>query len=689
MPAVPSIRSMEPTRVSTVCLLRRRFNNARHSLRTPAPAPFRAKSGYAPAVDLRASKGKPVTIARAVATAVLCAASLPSLANDDVLFDQRNPSNTVMPGINYEGWNYNLLDQINVDTVADLQVAWAQQLGTGGEYAVAPLVVDGIMYIVHPANAPSEQMRGAVTAHDLFDHGELIWRFMPVIDPLFEDDVRRDASRPGLHYAAGTLFYQAIDGSIFALDAYSGEALWHNVNIDRMVEYTTGNGIIADDLYIVGAGSGRGRVSAFDIHTGEIRWSVYSMGPDNEVGIGPHSYRAPYPFLDPPTTAGWYADFWRRGGGEASGPFTYDIDRGMVFHGTGQCSPGDPADRRDRDPATGTTIVNLDENGHLIGYPNNFCSSVMARDVYAGGALVWAYNVAPGDPWGVDQSAVHPLVVHFGAGLHTDAIASAAGNGWFYVFDRFTGEILNQPFMYTFSDITTHVDTASGLPRYTYENWPFSTLEDRSKYVSVQPVPEGYTGTEVEFCRGAPGARSAAYSPITGYLYSFNNTGCLFGRIDRVSLFLGGTVELFLPVAEARSRWFDGRVEPGGTEYDYEDLRNAAGIAPSSQLTANDPTGNGQPWRIHFAARNSATPLVTGGGLLFIGDNHTGAFLAYDAATGDELWRVRFGGIFASSAVSYIGATGQQNVAVLVSANPDGEDRYRAHNSTLYVFALP
>ena len=38
-------------------------------------------------------------------------------------------SHWVMPNANYAGWNYSPLDQINVDNVENLMMAWTMQLG--------------------------------------------------------------------------------------------------------------------------------------------------------------------------------------------------------------------------------------------------------------------------------------------------------------------------------------------------------------------------------------------------------------------------------------------------------------------------------------------------------------------------------------------------------------------------------
>ena len=61
-----------------------------------------------------------------------------------------DPSQWVMPNANYAGWNYSPLDQITVDNVEQLTMAWTTQLGIQDSYEASPLVIGDTMYIVTP-----------------------------------------------------------------------------------------------------------------------------------------------------------------------------------------------------------------------------------------------------------------------------------------------------------------------------------------------------------------------------------------------------------------------------------------------------------------------------------------------------------------------------------------------------------
>src|SRR5262245_55478366 len=73
-----------------------------------------------------------------------------ALANDDVLAKSKDANNVVMPSITYNGWNYSTLDQVNLNTVKNLTLAWTMQIGILDSHEASPLVVGDTMYIVSP-----------------------------------------------------------------------------------------------------------------------------------------------------------------------------------------------------------------------------------------------------------------------------------------------------------------------------------------------------------------------------------------------------------------------------------------------------------------------------------------------------------------------------------------------------------
>ena len=599
---------------------------------------------------------------------LLCVLDVPeaAVAQEDSADD---PAQWVMPNANYAGWNYSPLDQITVDNVEQLTMAWTTQLGIQDSYEASPLVIGDTMYIVTPKP-------NYVYALDLVRQGVIKWEFRPEI-PDLETAVRSaccGAQSRGLAYADGRIFFATLDGQVFALDSETGEEIWRaeNANV-ASGETVSAMPLLVGDKVIVGVAGGergvRGHVTAYSTDTGRFRWRYYSMGPNNEVGIGSRfdpfypDDRIPDPALDT-----WYGDSWRRGGGSVWGWFTYDPELNLFYYGTSNCGPWNPDYRRE------WGVVELDEDGGLTGFRNNYCSSILARDADSG-ELIWAYNVTPQDQWDLDEPSANILVDLEIDGQPRKALVRAARNGFFYVFDRATGEMLLEPWMFVYNDLIQGVNMETGRPRYDIGKIMFTDLEDRQKYV---PDAED---TAVGWCPGiaARNWQNDAFSPRTGLLYTSTSNRC--GML----------------------RMIEGEYVPG---QGYT-LRERGGRAPRppneevvGELQANDPVAGETVWRIQWTTANNAPVMATGGDLVFQGGPNEGVVRAFDARTGETVWTFRTGSNFRNSPITYIGPDGRQYVAIIGSqrpgsvqvmpdAEPDAGARFRRAGSALYVFALP
>jgi alcohol dehydrogenase (cytochrome c) len=136
------------------------------------------------------------------------------------------------------------------------------------------------------------------------------------------------------------------------------------------------------------------------------------------------------------------------------------------------------------------------------------------------------------------------------------------------------------------------------------------------------------------------------------------------------------------------------------TAYTWEQWWNAPSTDIRNQLQANDPVAGQTVWTIDHVtnADQNISIMGTANGLIFMGARATGAFHAWDAATGEELWNFKTGTGFSGSAVTYM-HDGTQYIAVIAStrANPNvdagaadtAEGRFNRGGATLYVFALP
>src|SRR5690606_24702103 len=101
----------------------------------------------------------------------------------------------------------------------------------------------------------------------------------------------------------------------------------------------------------------------------------------------------------------------------------------------------------------------------LEQYTNKYCASEMARDATTG-ELIWAYSYTPQDQWDFDepgQAFVIDLEIN---GQLRKALVKPARNGFIYVFDRTTGEILLEPVPYTTVTWAHGIDMKTGRPIY-------------------------------------------------------------------------------------------------------------------------------------------------------------------------------------------------------------------------------
>ncbi len=633
--------------------------------------------------------------ASTIAIVAGCGFASSAFANQDVL-DHIAAGDVVQPNYTYDGHNFSTFDQINLSNVADLTIAWTMQIGVLDQFEASPLVVGDTMYIVTPVNQSegSGQAPNEVLALDLNNNGNIIWEFRPDVDREHALQACCGAETRGLQYAEGNIYYHTLDGQVFALDGQTGEALWRAIGADvTIAEHTPGNGLVVGDLYIIGTEGGefgvRGHVSAYDIHTGQTQWVMYSMGPDNEVGIGPR-FNPYYADDKQGSLSTWYGDSWRHGGGTVWGYFTYDPELDMFYYSTGNCGPWNPDYRRE------WGVVNLDANGGLVDYRNNWCASQMARDATTG-ELIWAYNITPADMWDLDEPINTPLVdVDLnGDGTLEHTAMKASRSGYFYVWDRTDGQLLTEPWPFVYVDYAMGVDMATGRKEYDIRRWTFTDAADRANYTDYQmPGAAGrddFTGTEVDMCPGnsARNWENDSYSNQTSLFYVSADNTCWS--------------EYVVPgqyVAGEAYRLRQAGINPNGVNRvadrnspDYGQPTDVAGA-----LDAIDPVTSQIAWTVPFSSAARIPVSSTAGGLVLQGNPNDGTVDAYNASTGDLVWSFPIGSQVHTSPISYM-HDGKQYIAFLASGSSTSQvnvgdaandgDRYRRAGSTLFVFALP
>ena len=251
-----------------------------------------------------------------------CAAIAPAIAQVNESLEQmsQNPDQWVMPLGNYSGTRHSKLDQINVNNVKDLRVAWTMSTGTLRGQEGQPLVVGDMMYF-------ESSYPNYVYAIDLHNIGRIVWKFSPVQDPFATSVACCDLVNRGVAYAEGKILATTLDGHLYALDAQTGETLWKAQNADPKLGQTmTSAPLVIRDKVIVGMSGGeygvRGYLTAYNLNTGQLEWRAYSTGPDEEMLVDPERTidgATQKPVGKDSSLKTWEGDQWKLGGGTTWG----------------------------------------------------------------------------------------------------------------------------------------------------------------------------------------------------------------------------------------------------------------------------------------------------------------------------------------------------------------------------------
>jgi PQQ-dependent dehydrogenase (methanol/ethanol family) len=239
----------------------------------------------------------------------------------------------------------------------------------------------------------------------------------------------------------GKVYVGTIDGRLLAIDAVSGSLVWEtDTLVRRDVAYTiTGAPRVVKGRVIIGNGGAeygvRGYVSAYDADTGELAWRFFTVPGDPALGFESATLES--------AARTWNGEWWALGGGGTVwDSMAYDPELDLLYIGTGNGSPWNQALRS---PGGGDNL---------------FLSSIVALRP-DDGAYVWHYQTTPGESW--DYTATQPIVV---ADLTIDGaprrvVMQAPKNGFFYVLDAATGQLLSAD---KFAAIGRRASIATGRP---------------------------------------------------------------------------------------------------------------------------------------------------------------------------------------------------------------------------------
>jgi quinohemoprotein ethanol dehydrogenase len=504
---------------------------------------------------------------------------------------ERDPGNWLTYGRTYSEQRYSPLMKITADNVNRLGLAWFADLDSNRGQESTPLVIDGVMFV--------STAWSLVKAYDARS-GRLLWSYDPKVPRELGVKACSDVVNRGLAAWKGKIFVATFDGRIVALNATTGKPVWSKFTAEKGEPSTiTQAPRVIKGRVIIGMSAGdygvRGYISAYDAATGGLAWRFYTVPGDPSQ-----------PFENAAMAMAaktWSGGSWKHGGGGVWDAISYDPDLNLLYFGVGnglECS----RDKRG------------DNDGDDL-----FLSSIVALNADTG-EYVWHYQVVPGDER--DYDAVAQLVL---ADLKIDGnprqvLMQANKDGFFYILDRKTGELLSAK-DFVFVNWASGIDMKTGRP-IAHENIHYSIT---GKSIVMIPGPDG-----------AHSWHPMAYNPGTGLAYiPAQEMG-----------------KQFTPLKDFNTSPMSRNlgVEVTGTPEIKEGF-----------LLAWDPVNQKEAWRVNYRGPWNGGIVTTAGNLVVQG-NASGEFAVYRADSGQKQWAMDVQSPTMGGPVTYE-VDGEQYIAVL------------------------
>lgn len=579
--------------------------------------------------------------------------------------DAGNPDEWPHYGGDAGGSRYSSIDQIDAGNVSRLAVAWTFSTGdvshdpgqeaqgpcgschTGDvKFEATPIVADGRLLVSTPLNR--------IIALDPATGREL-WRF----DPRVRLDMDRNEGFVSRGVAwwkgpgeAGTLcaqrvFLGTIEARLHAVDAATGQpcpdfgdggTVRLDVGVGRVEDGqygVTSPPVIVRDVVVVGSSLGdnrrvdmeRGSVRGFDVRSGRLLWAWDPI---------PRS-------ASDPMYASWSVEAAAvTGGANAWAPMSADVARDLVFVPTGSAAPDYFGGQRPGD--------------------NRYANSVVALRATTG-EVAWHFQVVHHDVWDYDVAAQPTLVTVTRDGATVPAVVVATKQGFLFVLHRETGTPL-----FPVEERPVPQSTVPG--EVLSPTQPFPVLPEPLHPFGIAPEDAfGLTDADRAACRALLAGLDwrGMYTPpgfdgnlmYPGYAGGINWGGVAIDEHRRWAVM--NVMRLPFQVRLHR-RTDPGRGNQLGTPYEMTRsmIASPSGLPcsppPWSTLVAVDLDTGEKRWEVplgrmpalvragvpgveRMGSPSIGGPLVTAGGLVFIGAAMDDVLRAFDIETGRELWQ--------------------------------------------------
>ncbi|MCU1244960.1 MAG: pyrroloquinoline quinone-dependent dehydrogenase [Acidobacteria bacterium] len=608
------------------------------------------------------------------------------------------------------GTRWSPLTQIDRNNVGRLAVAWTYRTGENhfendaekkSTFEVTPIVVDGTMVLTTGFNK--------VIALDAAS-GKERWTYDPHVDRNADySEVTSRGVATWVDWRAGAslrcrrrIFEGTIDARLLALDAATGQLcadfgtgglvdLKSGIDHVRTGDYQmTSPPAVIGDLVIVGSSVGdnsaaeleRGVVRAYDVRTGQLRWSWDPMPHEKSLQL-PGAFSRP--------------DDVHTGAANAWAPMTPDQKSGLLFVPTSSPSP--------------------DYYGGLRLGRNDYANSIVALHADSG-KVAWHFQVVHHDLWDYDVATQPVLIEVQREGRSIPAVAVGTKMGHLFIFDRTTGAAL-----FPIEERPVPASDVAGE-----EAWPTQPFPTAPKALVPQTLkPEDAFGAD-DADRGACRDQIAAlrfegmFTPpsvrgtmaVAGNIGGMHWGGMSYDPIRH--LLVANTNRLAVMVRLIPREQYAGERSSKGEritgEYNRMSgtpfgmfrtvLLSPKGVPcsppPWGGLTAIDVDHGSVKWDVPFGGIDqfpepmrslAGSPNLGGsmssGGLVFIGAAMDQLFRAFDVETGRQLWSAPLPASAQASPMTY-SAGGRQ--FVVIAAGGHGK-LHTARGDYVVAFALP
>jgi len=478
--------------------------------------------------------------------------------------------------------------QINTGNVQFLHAAWIFQTDVKESQETTPIVVNGVMFVTTS-----------------FDHvyaldartGEELWHYKHKMGPITVFCC--GPNNRGVAVYGDMVYLATLDSQLLGLDAKTGKLLWQTQIADPELGYSeTMAPTAVNGKILIGTNGGeygiRGFVKAFDAKTGKLLWTFNTI-PENSVGVwastdatGRDMHRD---IAAEKAALAKNGDPYKTlGGGVWQNP-SVDLNLNRIFFVVGNPSP--------------------DLDGAIRPGDNLYTDSLVSLDLETG-KYVCHFQYIAHDVWDLD--AVSPTVLVDAKdkdGKTVPAVIHAGKTGHVYVNNRSDCSLIR-----------------------------FSEAMVPQENMWVLPTAEG--------ARMLPGANGGvewspmAVNPVLGLTYALNLHQPMTYHVQSTpypngKLWLGGAFK----VIPSEEQW--------------------------GNLTAVDYNSGKIRWQVKTPQPMIGGALATAGGLVFAGEGN-GQFKAYDAETGSVLWKFQAGAGVNAPPSSY-SVDGKQFIVVGAGGN--------------------